>query len=48
MLTLLAQIQVVINNRPLTFMYDEPGEEVLRLIICCLDEKLTLNLMDYL
>ena len=29
MLTLLAQIQVVINNRPLTFMYDEPGEEVL-------------------
>lgn len=28
-LTLLSQIQVVINNRPLTFMYDEPGEEVL-------------------
>ena len=29
MLTLLAQIQVVFNNCPLTFMYDEPGEEVL-------------------
>ena len=28
MLTLLAQIQVI-NNRPLTFMYEEPGEEVL-------------------
>ena len=29
MLTLLFQIQAVINYRPLTFMYDEPGEEVL-------------------
>ena len=26
---LLAEIQTVINNRPLTFPYDEPTEEVL-------------------
>ena len=26
---LLAEIQTIINNRPLTFLYDEPAEEVL-------------------
>ena len=29
MLTVLAKIQVVINNRPLTFSYEEPGDQVL-------------------
>ena len=29
LLTVLAEIQTVINNRPLTFLYDEPGDEVL-------------------
>ena len=27
--TLLAEIQTLLNNRPLTFLYDEPAEEVL-------------------
>ena len=25
----MAEIQIVINNRPLTFLYDKPAEEVL-------------------
>lgn len=29
LLTILKEIEVVINNRPLTFLYDEPGVEVL-------------------
>ena len=29
LITLLAHIQAVINNRPLIFMYEEPGEDVL-------------------
>ena len=28
-LTILSEIQVQINNRPLTFLYEEPGDEVL-------------------
>ena len=30
MLTVLAKIQVIINNRPLTFSYEEPGDQVLK------------------
>ena len=48
LLTLLAHIQAVINNRILAFIHEEPGEEVLTHTISCTDVQSILRLTTHL